>query len=113
VAQGQQGRGFGDRILTSLTPGITVVTGNATYGAIAPQATVNGTTFKIQVPSSATCGQALQFNVQTTSSLGTTTTSFTLRVGTPAGTGAPITYTRTIPVVWRYPTTTSMASPIR
>ena len=84
-------------VLTALTPGVTVVSGNSTYGAIAPQATVGGTPMTIQVSPSVTCGQALRFNLQTTSSLGVTTTSFTLRVGTPAGDGAPITYTRTVP----------------
>ncbi len=83
--------------LTSSTPEVTIMNGNGTYGPIAPQATVGGTQFTILVSPSAVCGQSLKFSLQTTSSLGTTTTTFTLRVGTPSGTGAPITFTRTIP----------------
>jgi subtilisin-like proprotein convertase family protein len=82
--------------LTSLTSGVTVTAGNATYGGIAAQATVNGTPFTVQIPLSATCGQSLNFDLQTNSSLGTVTVPIRLRVGTPSGVGAPITYTRTI-----------------
>lgn len=84
-------------VLTSSTPEVTILNGNGTYGAIAAQATVGGTQFTIRVSPSAVCGQSLKFSLQTTSSLGTTTTTFTLRVGTPSGTGAPITLTRTVP----------------
>src|SRR4029079_6003 len=45
----------------------------------------------------ASCGQSLHFTLTTTSALGTHSVDFTVRVGTRSGTGAPITYTRTIP----------------
>ncbi|MFY9554785.1 MAG: M36 family metallopeptidase [Blastocatellia bacterium] len=81
--------------LTSPTAGVTIINGNSAYGPIAAQATVAGTPFVIRIASSVTCGQALDFEVTTSSSLGASTFSFRLRVGTPSGTGAPITYTRT------------------
>ena len=84
-------------ILTATSPGATVVTGNATYGAIGPNQTVGGTPFKVMISSSATCGQSITFNVQTTSALGVTNTTFSIRVGEVSGVGAPVTYTRTIP----------------
>lgn len=81
--------------LTSPTPGVTIVSGSSTYPAIAAQATVNGTPFTVRIASSVTCGQLLNFTVTTNSSLGASTFDFSYRVGTPSGTGAPITYTRT------------------
>jgi len=82
--------------LTSSTSGVTILTGSSTYGAIAAQATVNGTPFKVGISNSLTAGQALDFTITSTSALGVQAVNFKLRVGTPAGTGAPITYTQTI-----------------
>ncbi|HUK90824.1 MAG TPA: M36 family metallopeptidase [Blastocatellia bacterium] len=84
-------------VLTATSPGATVVTGNATYGAIGANQTVAGTPFKVMISPSATCGQSISFNVQTTSTLGVTNTTFSIRVGEVSGVGAPVTYTRTIP----------------
>jgi len=83
--------------LTSSTAEVTITTGSATWGAIAAQGITTGTPFAFTVAPSATCGQALHFTLTVTSSLGTKSVDFTLRVGAPAGTGAPVTYTRTIP----------------
>ena len=84
-------------VLSSPTPGVTIVTGNANYGVVAPRTTV-AETFRIQLSAlSLAAGQSLQFNLQTSSSLGASTTSFMLRVGAPSGPRAPITYTQTIP----------------
>jgi len=84
--------------LTTSTAGVTIVTGSSTYGTIAPQATVSGTPFTIQLSTSGfTAGQALHFTLQVNSSLGPKSLSFIIRVGTPSGVGAPITYTKTIP----------------
>ncbi len=83
--------------LTSSTPGVTLLTGSAAYPAIAAQGTAAGTPFLFTVSPSALCGQSLHFTLTTVSSLGTTSVDFTLRVGAVSGTGAPITYTRTIP----------------
>ncbi len=82
--------------LTCSTPGVTIVNGSSTYGAIAAQGTANGTPFKVGFASSLTAGQALDFTLTSTSSLGTTAVNFKLRVGTPSGLGAPITYTKTL-----------------
>lgn len=82
--------------LTCSTAGVTIVNGNSTYGAIAAQATVNGTPFKVSFSNALTAGQALDFTITTNSSLGMQAVDFKLRVGTPSGTGAPITYTKTI-----------------
>lgn len=83
--------------LTSSFPGMSIVTGTSTYGAIAPQATVAGTPFRIRVPAGATAGQSIHFSVEVTSALlGTKTVDFILRVGTPGGAGAPITYTQNV-----------------
>jgi uncharacterized repeat protein (TIGR01451 family) len=83
--------------LTTSTPGVTIVTGSSTYGAIAAQGTTGGTPFVFTVPTSATCGQSIHFTITVTSSLGTKSVDFTVRVGNATGTGTPVTYTRTIP----------------
>lgn len=83
--------------LTSSTPGVTILTGSSTYPAIAAQASVSGSPFVLTVPASAACGQSLHFTLTTNSALGTRSLYFTLRVGAPAGNGAPVTYTRTLP----------------
>jgi subtilisin-like proprotein convertase family protein len=82
--------------LTTSTAGVNIMTGTSTYPAIAAFGNADGTPFKFTVPGSATAGQALDFTITPTSSLGTKAVNFTLRVGTPAGNGAPIVYTRTI-----------------
>lgn len=81
--------------LTCSTSGITVVTGTSTYGAIAAQGNATGTPLRIKADSSVTAGEALDFTLTVTSSLGTQAVPFTLRVGEPNGNGAPITYTKT------------------
>ena len=81
--------------LTSPTAGLTIVNGNAAYGAIAPQATTTGTPFTVRIGSAVPCGSVINFTVNTSSSLGASTFTFSFRVGTASGTGAPITYTRT------------------
>ncbi|HEX4962498.1 MAG TPA: M36 family metallopeptidase [Thermoanaerobaculia bacterium] len=83
--------------LTSSTPGVAILTGSSTYPAIAAQATASGTPFRFSVPADIPCGQALHFTLTTTSTLGTKSLDFTLRVGKRAGTEAPVTYTRSIP----------------
>ncbi len=81
--------------LTTSTPGLTITDNSSTYAAIAAQATTSGDTFTVQIPlMGLTCGQSLKFNVQTVSSLGTTNTTFTLRLGAASGLGAPVTYTK-------------------
>lgn len=79
---------------STATAGVTISDPTANWSSIAPQATVAaGDSFRFTVPAGASAGQALEFSLETASALGTTSTEFTLRVGTPSGTGAPITYT--------------------
>jgi hypothetical protein len=82
--------------LSTSTPGVAIVRDTAVYAPIAAQGAVNGTPFVIQLAPSIACGQALRFTIETTSSLGTATTSFVLRVGRASGTDAPLEYTRVI-----------------
>jgi uncharacterized repeat protein (TIGR01451 family) len=82
--------------LSSSTPGVTILTNSATYGPIAAQGTASGTSFLFTLSPSAVCGQSLKFTLTTTSALGTTSFDFVVRVGAPAGDGAPVTYTRAI-----------------
>ena len=82
--------------LTTSTPGVTILDGAATYGAIAAQGTASGDTFLFTVSPSALCGQSIHFTLTSVSSLGTSAVDFTVRVGAASGTGAPVTFTRTL-----------------
>ncbi len=81
--------------LSSSTAGVTVLDATSTYGAIAAQGTAVGDTFTVSVAPSVACGSALDFTVQTTSSLGTDSAQFRLRLGAVSGSGAPVTFTQT------------------
>lgn len=83
--------------LTTSTPGVTIVDGNAAYPAIAAQGNANpsgGDHFVVSVPAVMTCGSAIRFTITTNSTLGIASKNFIIRLGSPTGTGAPITYTR-------------------
>jgi uncharacterized repeat protein (TIGR01451 family) len=82
--------------LSSSTAGVTVYTASATYGAINPTATGIGGPFVIGVDSSVACGSPIDFTLTTVSNLGTTSTSFRLRVGGASGTDPVVTYTDTL-----------------
>ena len=82
--------------LSTSTPGVTSVDNTSTYPAIPANNTATGDTFLFTLSTSALCGQSIKFTVTTTSSLGTTSFDFTIRVGTASGTGAPVTYTKTL-----------------
>ncbi|HEV7508576.1 MAG TPA: IPTL-CTERM sorting domain-containing protein [Thermoanaerobaculia bacterium] len=82
--------------LSSSTPGVTIIDNTSTYGPIAPQGTATGDTFTIAVDPSVLCGSALDFTLTTVSNLGTTSTTFQLRVGGASGTDPVVTYTDTI-----------------
>ncbi len=79
--------------LTTSTPGVTIYDDTSTYGAIAPQGSATGDTFTFTVASSMTAGAPIDFMVTTVSNLGTTSTSFRLRVGTANGADPVVTYT--------------------
>jgi hypothetical protein len=81
--------------LTTSTPGVTIVNGTATFGAIPVQGSTPGTPLLIRLDQAAVCGSAIDFTLTVASSLGTSARDFLIRVGTPSGTGAPITYSKT------------------
>jgi uncharacterized repeat protein (TIGR01451 family) len=83
--------------LTTSTPGVTILTGSSTYGPIAAKNAASGTPFLFTVPASALCGQSIHFTITTSSLIGDKSVDFTVRIGTPSGTGTPVTYSRTIP----------------
>ena len=82
--------------ISSSTPGVAILSPSTTYPNIAPNTNANRSGFNmvVQAPPAGTCGGSLQFTLTITSSLGTVARNFTLRLGQPNGTGAPITYTR-------------------
>lgn len=83
--------------LSTSTPGVTIYDNHATYGDIAPQDSALGDAFIITADPSIACGSAIDFTLTTVSSLGTTTTQFSLRIGKASGTDAVVTYTGTPP----------------
>jgi subtilisin-like proprotein convertase family protein len=83
--------------LTTSSPEVTVLDGSSTYGALPAQGTAVGDPFSFSVAPTAGCGGPLHFSLETTSALGTGSVPFTLRIGSPAGPGAPVTWTRTVP----------------
>jgi subtilisin-like proprotein convertase family protein len=82
--------------LNSATPAVTVLNHVATYRAIRDQDLAPANSFLVKVSPGAACGQSLKFTLAIDNPLGPATADFTLRVGARAGTGAPVTYTRTI-----------------
>jgi uncharacterized repeat protein (TIGR01451 family) len=82
--------------LTTSTPGVTIFDNASTYGAIAPQGSATGDSFLFTVDSSVLCGSAIDFTLTTVSSLGTTATSFRVRIGAASGTDPVVTYTDTV-----------------
>jgi len=82
-------------ILSTSTPGITIVDNASAYGAIAPQGTATGDSFLFTVSPALTAGAPIDFTLSTVSNLGTTSTTFKLRVGTRSGTDPAVTYTGT------------------
>ncbi len=82
--------------LSTSTPGVTILDDTATFGAIAPTGTtVASDPFTIQLDSGVACGGSIDFTLTTVSSLGTTATHFSLRVGAAAGTDPVVTYSHT------------------
>ncbi|MGN6182360.1 MAG: M36 family metallopeptidase, partial [Thermoanaerobaculia bacterium] len=82
-------------VLSTTTPGVTIYDNSATWGAIGPQTTTAASdTFLISLDTTVACGSSLDFTLTTTSTLGVTTTTFTLRVGNANGTDSVVTYTR-------------------
>jgi uncharacterized repeat protein (TIGR01451 family) len=80
--------------LTTSTPGVTILTGGSTYPVVPAQGSATGTPFIFTLDPSAVCGQSIHFTLTVTSALGTSSSDFTVRVGTRAGTGTPLVFTR-------------------
>jgi uncharacterized repeat protein (TIGR01451 family) len=83
--------------LSSPTPGVTIHTASAAYGAIPAQGSAGGDSFQVSLDPAAVCGESIHFTIHTTSSLGSSSADFVLRVGSPSGAGAPVTFTQNIP----------------
>lgn len=80
--------------LSTSTPGVTIWDAASAYGTISPAGTATGDTYLISVAPSVACGSAIDFTLTTTSNLGSTSTSFRVRVGTRNGTDPVVTYTK-------------------
>lgn len=80
--------------LSTATPGVTIYDADSTYGAIAAQGDAVGDSFLFTIAPTVPCGSAIDFTLTVTSALGTTQTTFRLRVGTATGTGPVVTYTK-------------------
>ncbi len=83
--------------LTSSTPGVTIIQGSASWGAIAPQNKATSTPFQVSLAASAACAIRMHFTLTVTSSLGTHAVDFFLRVGHRTGAAPTVTYSRTVP----------------
>ncbi len=81
-------------MLSTSTPGLSISDASANYPDIAAGASASNPTdrFRVTLSSAANCGQRLQLELQTQSSLGSGSADFALRVGTPGGEGAPQTF---------------------
>jgi uncharacterized repeat protein (TIGR01451 family) len=81
--------------LSTSTPGVTIFDNTAAWGAIAAQGTTAASdSFLITLDTTVVCGSSINFTLTTTSSLGVTATTFSLRVGNANGTDPVVTYTR-------------------
>src|SRR6202008_291688 len=80
---------------TTATAGINITDGSSSYGPIPAQGTAAGDVFQFSVPLAASGGQSIKFPITSPSSLGGKAVDFQFRVGSPSGTAAPVTYTRT------------------
>ena len=84
-------------VLSSSTPGVSIGDASADYGPIPAGEQALGDSATFTLDAGAACGSSLEFSLDTTSSLGPATTRFTLRVGRPAGNGAPVIFSRILP----------------
>lgn len=82
--------------VSSSTPGVQIINATTTYPNIGPNANADRNAFNMvaRAPVGGTCGAAMQFTLTITSSLGSVARNFSLRMGQPSGTLAPVTYTR-------------------
>jgi subtilisin-like proprotein convertase family protein len=82
--------------LSSSTPGVLILNPSTTYPTINPNGNANRNAFNIvaKAPLAAGCGSTMSFTLTINSSLGAIARTFSLRLGQPTGTVAPVTYTR-------------------
>lgn len=82
--------------ISSSTPGVNIYNGTTTYPDIGPNGNAdrNGTFLRIGAPLAGTCGGSINLTLTIASSLGVVARDFSLRMGQPSGTLAPVTYTR-------------------
>jgi subtilisin-like proprotein convertase family protein len=76
--------------LISNTANVYLVDDTATFPAIAPGATVAASDTFTFVPPNFSCGAPIRLTLEVTSALGVSTQPFTIRLGLPSGTGAPV-----------------------
>ena len=85
-------------MLTSATAGVTVTQKTSAYPAIPAQGSAVSTAFfTIKIPAGFACGRSILLDLAIGSTLGNRTQRIVLRAGKPAGLGAVMTFTRSIP----------------
>ena len=94
--QASKGTGSAQASLSADTPGVEVLQGDSTDGAIPPQGETAGTPFVVRLNSGLACGGVLNFTLSVSSAPGQSNINFTLRAGRPAGSGAPLTFSHDI-----------------
>jgi uncharacterized repeat protein (TIGR01451 family) len=86
-------------VLTTSTPGVTIVSGNSAYPDLAPAASGNNTTpYTFAVGPAFACGNVIDFTLTVTYTGGPSPQVFTFSIGTGAA-GAPVTVSYAGPVV--------------
>ena len=86
-------------VLTTSTPGITIVSGNSTYPDLAIGATANNSVpYSFHVTGAASCGSTINFSLTVTYSGGASPQTFTFSIGTGSP-GTPVTFSYSGPAV--------------
>ncbi len=82
--------------LSTSTAGVSIIQGSASYPNISAHGNAGpvGAPLRIALAGDVACGARIHFSLATQSSLGNRTAQFSLRVGTRAGLGAPLAFTR-------------------
>jgi uncharacterized repeat protein (TIGR01451 family) len=86
-------------VLTTSTPGVTIVSGNSTYPDLAPAASANNTTpYSFFVSQAASCGSAIDFTLTVTYTGGPSPQVFNFSIGTGSP-GTPVTFSYVGPAI--------------
>jgi subtilisin-like proprotein convertase family protein len=78
-------------------PGVSILDGSSSYGAIPAQGSAVGDPFVVSLSGAVTCGGVVPFTLTINSLQGTVVVDLPVRIGRPDGTGPEITFTRSIP----------------